>query len=196
MQTFKTSVKAALLLATMFTAASVQAAFTLDTTNSSVNFLSTKNVNVTESHTFDKFSGNLSDSGELTLDVDLTSVNTLIPIRNERMQSMLFNVTDFATATFSAQLDNSLLKLAPGQSRVVSVSGDLSISGTTNPVTFDVRVVGLEDGSLSATTTKPTVLNAAEFGLEGGVEALREVAMLQNISQSVPFSFSVVFAKD
>ena len=196
MQTFKNSVKAALLLTTMLTVASAQAAFTLDTTNSSVNFLSTKNVNVTESHTFDQFSGSLSDNGELNLNIDLTSVNTLIPIRNERMQSMLFNVTDFATASFSAKLDNSLLKLAPGQSRVVSVSGDLSISGTTNPVSFDVRVVGLEDGSISATTIKPTVLNAAEFGLEGGVEALREVAMLQNISQSVPFSFSVVFAKD
>jgi polyisoprenoid-binding protein YceI len=190
------ALKSSLLLAGLLTASTAMADFTLDTSSSSVNFLSTKNVNVTESHTFDRFSGSISDDGALLLEVDLTSVNTLIPIRNERMQSMLFQVSDFATATFEAGVDESLLALAPGESIETSVQGNLSISGTSKPVTFDVRITGLQDGRLSATTVKPTVLSASEFGLEGGIEALREVAMLQNISNTVPFSFSVVFNKE
>lgn len=189
------SIKKVLFVATMFTASSAFAEFSLDAENSSVNFLSTKNVNVTESHTFDRFSGTVSESGALSLAVDLTSVNTIIPIRNERMQSMLFNVSEFARATFEANVDTSLLNLAPGESAMASIGGNLTISGITKPVSFHVRVTGLKDGQFSATTTKPTVINASDFDLLGGIEALTEVAMLQNISTTVPFSFSVVFTK-
>ncbi|MFC4698626.1 YceI family protein [Glaciecola siphonariae] len=188
--------KAILVTASLLTANAALANFTLDSQSSSVNFLSTKNVNVTESHTFDRFSGTVSDAGELTLDVDLTSVNTMIPIRNKRMQSMLFKVSDIATATFTAKIDEALLALGAGETVTTTIEGQLSISGTTKPVSFDVRVTGLKDGRLSASTTKPTVLSASNFGLESGITALKEVAMLQNISDTVPFSFSVVFEKD
>jgi len=184
-----------LLAATAFSCTAF-ANYTVDTENSSVHFLSTKNVNVTESHTFDRFMGSVSESGILDLSIDLSSVNTLIPIRNERMQSMLFNVTEFSKAKFTAQVSPSLLSLAPGQSQTAEITGDLSISGVTKPTSFTVRVTGLQDGSLLATTIKPSLIRAADFGLDKGIEALKEVAMLQNISGTVPFSFSVVFIKD
>jgi polyisoprenoid-binding protein YceI len=167
--------------------------YQLEKVSSSVNFLSTKNVNVTESHTFDNFSGSITEDGALTLLIDLSSVNTLIPIRNERMQTMLFNSAAFPQAKFTAQLDDGLLNLTPGERKMASVEGELSLSGATSKLTFDIVVTGLKNGQLSAATVKPTVINAADFGLTGGLEALREVAMLQNISQTVPFSFYVVF---
>lgn len=185
-----------LLSAALLIATNAHAQFSLDAQNSAVNFLSTKNVNVTESHTFDRIMGSVSDSGELSLAVDLTSVNTIIPIRNERMQSMLFNVTEFSRATFTASVEPALLTLAPGQTELASITGDLTISGVSNPIMFHVRITGLQDGKFAATTTKPTLISANTYGLEAGVEALREVAMLQNISTTVPFSFSVIFEKD
>ena len=47
------------------------AAWTLDSDASSLNFLSTKNAQVTEVHSFDELKGSLSDSGKLTGEVPL-----------------------------------------------------------------------------------------------------------------------------
>lgn len=185
--------KSMLLVSLLCAAPLAMADYQLEKESSSVNFLSTKNVNVTESHTFDNFSGSITEDGALTLLIDLSSVNTLIPIRNERMQTMLFNSAAFPQTKFTAQLDDSLLNLTPGERKMASVEGELSLSGATSKLTFDIVVTGLKNGQLSAATVKPTVINAADFGLTGGLEALREVAMLQNISQTVPFSFYVVF---
>jgi len=185
--------KAMLMVSLMSAAPFAMADYQLEKVSSSVNFLSTKNVNVTESHTFDNFTGSITEDGALSLVVDLTSVNTLIPIRNERMQTMLFNVASFANAKFTAQLDDSLLSLLPGERKLATVEGELSLSGASSKLSFDIVVTGLTNGQLSAATVKPTVINAADFGLTGGVEALREVAKLQNISQTVPFTFYVVF---
>jgi polyisoprenoid-binding protein YceI len=185
--------KSVFLVSLLCSAPLAMADYQLEKVSSSVNFLSTKNVNVTESHTFDNFSGSITEDGALTLLIDLSSVNTLIPIRNERMQTMLFNAAAFPRAKFTAQLDDSLLNLTPGERKLASVEGELSLSGATSKLTFDIVVTGLKNGQLSAATVKPTVINAADFGLTGGLEALREIAMLQNISQTVPFSFYVVF---
>jgi len=83
----------AALILSLCASSKVFAHYDLVASDSSVNFLSTKNVNITESHSFDRLSGNLSSTGELSIEIDLTSVNTIIPIRNERMQKMLFNVS-------------------------------------------------------------------------------------------------------
>ena len=61
--------------------------------DSSVKFLSTKNTNITEVHEFTQVSGSVSDQGSAKIAIDLSSVETGIEIRNERMQSMLFNVS-------------------------------------------------------------------------------------------------------
>ncbi|MFT6413266.1 MAG: polyisoprenoid-binding protein YceI, partial [Glaciecola sp.] len=91
------------------------AALTLDKSQSSVNFVSTKNQHISEQHTFDNYSGQLDDQGKLTITIDIMSVNTLIPIRNERMQKMFFNMSEYSVATFTAQIDSALTKLQAGE---------------------------------------------------------------------------------
>lgn len=171
-----------------------QAAHTLDKSQSSISFISTKNQHVSERHTFDEFSGKINDKGELVITIDISSVNTMIPIRNERMQAMLFDIANFKTATFTAQLDSELTQLNVGEMKRTTVSGDMMIAGKTAPVSFDVVLSGLKNGSINATTYRPTILNASEFDLEEGIAALQKVAMLQSISKSVPLSFSATFA--
>ncbi|MGQ8366500.1 YceI family protein [Glaciecola sp. 1036] len=183
----------AILLSLAFISSNAFAQLTLNPSVSSVNFLSTKNTNITETHSFKQFDGVIDEQGKLTLNIDLASVETMIPIRNERMQKMLFNVADFAKATFSADLDKSLLALESGESTLATVSGDLTISGQTQAYSFDVVITGLEDGKVAAATVKPTVIKASEFGLDKGIEALREVAGLKAISETVPLTFYVVF---
>ncbi len=160
---------------------------------SQVNFISIKNEHVAESHTFDSFSGTLDKSGKLDISIDLTSVNTAISIRNERMQSMLFNVARYTTATFVAQVDPSLLNMPAGKSSIVDVSGQLTISGKTVDTSFMVLVTALADNKVQATTVKPALLKADDFGLSAGVDALQKVANLDSISKTVPLTFSIIF---
>lgn len=171
---------------------SAMANWQLDLASSSLHFISTKNEHISEMHTFDRLSGGLSDKGELTVDVDLTSVNTMIEIRNTRMQSMLFNVEQFATASFSADLPAEVMALAPGNTLNVQQSGVLSLHGVNADVTFDVRVVRVSESQLLAYTVKPTIINASQFGLTAGVQALQKIAGLNSIGYAVPVSFSVV----
>jgi len=193
MQFFKNLKQAGLLTAGLLFASFTQAQMTLDESSSSLTFLSTKNVNIIESHTFDRFSGSITEDGKLTLTIDLASLNTLIPIRNERMLSMLFDVSNFATATFVAQIDDKLMAIDQGQSVNTSITGDLTISGKTHPLTFDVILTGLNDNRIAASTVRPAIINASQYELDAGIEALRDVAMLQNISASVPLTFYVEF---
>lgn len=171
----------------------VQAELVLQKQNSSVHFVSTKNEHITEVHSFDDFSGTLDSNGKLNIKINLISVNTLIPIRNERLQTMLFDTANFSSASFNASIDKKLLSMPVGSSKVITVDGNLTIKDKTVPSAFDVIITSLPDGKINATTIKPTIVNASQFGLDAGVDALQKIAMLKSISKSVPLTFSVTF---
>jgi polyisoprenoid-binding protein YceI len=170
------------------------AQMTLDEAQSSLSFMSTKNTNISEQHTFDRFSGKIDTQGKLLITIDMTSVNTMIPIRNERMQSMLFSVSDYSEATFTASIPKALTKLSSGEHKMASIDGTMTIAGNSAPVSFKVAVTGLSNGGIAVSTRQPTVLSASTFKLDEGIAALKEIAGLQSISSAVPLSFSVVFA--
>lgn len=182
-----------ILLVGILIASAASAELSLNKDDSQVNFISTKNEDIAESHSFDEFSGTLSNEGKLKIDINLMSVNTIIPIRNERMQKMLFDVTNFAIATYVADIDKSLTTMALGMTKDVVVDGQLTIKGKTVQVKFLVNITSLENGRIKATTIKPTIINASQFELDSGIDALREIAMLKSISKSVPLTFSVTF---
>ena len=185
--------KTTALLSLILIAGSAYGHWTLDNDASQLSFVTVKADNVGEVHTFDLMSGEIEDSGELSITVELASVNTLIPIRNERMQAMLFETSVFPEANISASVDiDALGDMDAGDSRSMQVEFQLSLHGNTNSYTADVMVVRLE-GGLMATTTKPIIINADSYQLAQGVEALREVAGLPRISNAVPVSFTVVF---
>ncbi|MFV0275687.1 MAG: hypothetical protein ACK5HY_00645, partial [Parahaliea sp.] len=48
---------------------------------------------------------------------------------------------------------------------------------------------------LRVVTTRPVVVNAGDFDLVKGIEALRQVAGLKTISTAVPVTFSLVFSE-
>lgn len=174
---------------------STLAQLTLDKAQSTINFISTKNEHVSETHTFNNFSGELSEQGKLAITIDISSVETIVPIRNERMQKMLFNMSDYSSATFTAQIDPALTKLEAGEMKHVTVAGEMMIAGNKAPISFEVALTGLKDRSINATTSAPTILSTTAFNLDEGVTALQKVAMLKSISKSVPLSFSATFSR-
>ena len=62
----------------------------LVTEESKLNFISIKASNIAEIHSFKKISGSVKENGEAQLTINLASLETLIPIRNERMGKLLF----------------------------------------------------------------------------------------------------------
>lgn len=164
--------------------------------DSSVKFLSTKNTNITEVHEFTQLSGSVSDKGKAEISIDLTSVETGISIRNERMQSMLFNVSDYTSATVSADLpDTMILALKNGETATSVLPLTLELHGERKEIEADVLATAAADGHVIVTTQSPVLVNAGDFKLAKGVEALREVAGLDRISTTVPVTFTLLFTE-
>ena len=174
---------------------SALAQWTLDNEASTLSFVTVKADHVAEVHTFDMLAGSVSDSGQVQVTIELASVNTLIPIRNERMQAMLFETGMFPRAEVTASVDAAALAdLASGEVASESIEFSLNLHGETKSYTADVQMVGLGSG-VQVSTVKPIIVTAADHNLITGVEALREVAGLPSISQAVPVSFTLTFSQ-
>lgn len=185
--------KVAVLTSIALLAGSAQAQWSLDNSASTLSFVTVKADHVGEVHTFDQLSGSIDDRGNVEIMVELASVNTLIDIRNERMQSMLFETNLFPRAMITGDVDlASFVEMSPGASITAQVEFDLDIHGVSNSYNTELIVTRLANG-LVASTAKPIIVTAASHGLVDGVEALREIAGLPSISRSVPVTFNVVF---
>lgn len=163
---------------------------------SSVSFSSVKVGTITESHRFTGLSGFVSDTGNASVTIDLASVDTGIPIRDERMQKMLFNVAEYPHAIFSSTINISEIKqMKAGTSTRTELKGTLSLHGQTASLTIPVLVTRSSSDTVVVSTTQPVVVSADQFELTGGLDALRQIAGLANITPTVPVSFTLVFAR-
>ena len=185
--------KVAFLTSIALLAGSAQAQWSLDNSASTLSFVTVKADHVGEVHTFDQLSGSIDDRGNVEIMVELASVNTLIDIRNERMQSMLFETNLFPRAMITGDVDlASFTEMSPGASITAQLEFELDIHGVSNSYNAELIVTRLANGVV-ASTSKPIIVTAASHGLVDGVEALREIAGLPSISRSVPVTFNVVF---
>jgi len=181
-------------LAAMLVSTVSIAQWEIDNDSSAINFISIKNDLVAETHSFGSLVGYIGADGKVELAIDLDSVETMIPIRNERMRELLFETRQHPTANLSAQIDPGILQAA-GKGSVINtvVQVGLSLHGQDALLEVPVVVVGDEDRSLRVISARPVVVNAGNFGLEGGVNALREIAGLKQISTAVPVTLNLVF---
>ena len=156
---------------------------------SQVQFVSIKNNTVGEVSHFETLSGSVTDAGDVEVRVVLDSVETNVGIRNERMKTMLFEVGLYPEAVITAQLDaEAIATMSDGG--VANVALQIDLHGQT--VTKDAQLnIAVTDQGVSATTTQPILLTAAEFGLEGGVAALQAVAGLNAISRVIPVTVTL-----
>jgi len=184
-----------LMALTLLLAAGVaRAQWELDNGKSAVNFVSIKNDTVAEIHSFTSLVGYIGADGKVQLGIDLDSVETLIPIRNERMRELLFETAKFPAANISAQVDPVTLAVAADGGVVTAdLPVTLSLHGAEQTLTLPVVVVGEGGNRLRVLTSRPVVVNAADFGLDSGITALREIAGLKAISVAVPVTLQLVF---
>ncbi|NTS76537.1 YceI family protein [Catenovulum sp. SM1970] len=168
------------------------AAWQVKAEQSEINFLSVKKEHIFETHLFDRFSGVLSSQGQLAVEVDLTSVNTMIPIRNERLQEFVFETTKFAKAEFIAQFDiASFEALSVGESKRAKITGEFNFHGQQRPLELSIVATKTSDGGFLVSTTEPFIIDTKKYGAQAGVDKLKELASLPSISYAVPVLFTV-----
>ena len=175
------------LLAALWSIAPAHADWMVQDT-SQIGFVSIKNNSIGENNAFQRVSGSISEAGMVAVAIDLTSVETGVGIRNERLQTMLFDVASFPSATVKATLSPAqVMALRGGGTGTESVALDVSLYGTTVSKTAELLVSVLDD-DVRVTSTQPIMITAQDFGLESGVAALQKIAGLSAISRSIPIT--------
>ena len=187
--------KLSILLSAVGVIAPAQADWTLND-SSRIGFVSIKNNSIGENNAFERVSGTISESGQVAVSVDLSSVETGVGIRNERLQKMLFEVASFPAATIDAVLsDSQITALKAGGAQTESLGVSISLYGKTVNKTANLSV-SASGGDVRVTTTQPIVITAQEFGLEAGVAALQQIAGLNAISRSIPVTVDLSLTAD
>jgi polyisoprenoid-binding protein YceI len=159
---------------------------------SQLSFDSSKNTTIQETHRFRQLTGSVKQSGDIVVEVDLMSVDTRIPIRDQRMRDILFKMVP--SAQVLATVDMALVTaLAPGQKITLELSGRLSLNGQIYSLPLSVDLQRLSRQRFQVTTDGS--LDVAEYGYLPGIEALREVAGLKSISTEVPYRLKLLFDK-
>jgi hypothetical protein len=189
-----------ILFASMCTAAlfvpSVNAdTWQLDSDNSVLNFVSVKNNHVAETHRFTDLQGTWSDN-RVSIEIPVVSLDTQIPIRNERMLEHVFQSSEYSVVTATATLeDDVLMAMAVGESVPLAVELDVYIAGESETVSAYLQLTRLATDRFLATTTQPVIIDTKAFSLVASVDKLREIAGLSRIDYSVPVTFSVQFTQ-
>jgi polyisoprenoid-binding protein YceI len=186
--------KITLLLTLLLVSTTAQAVWQLDNSQSWLSFLSIKKQDIAELGVFKQLAGGIDDQGLAEIKIDLTSVDTKIEIRDERMQKFLFNTDVHAHAILSTQLDmEKIEQLAVGQMTVLPLTVQLELHGVKQEIEGNVVVFHLTEQQVLVVNQTVLFVNAADFQLLQGIEKLRELAGLPSISKAVPVNFVFTF---
>ena len=188
--------KITLLAVTTLTVLTANADWQLDPAASDLYFMSIKATHVGEVHSFDTLSGKVDEKGAASLTIDLASVATLIPIRDQRMRDILFQVDRYPTATVDAQIELDTLVTMPAGSEIdIELEADLKFKGNTSQIMTKVKVSKLNEQKITVRTIAPVVLSAGQLQVTEGLEKLREIAGLPNISFTIPVTFNLTLTR-
>ncbi|MCE6980213.1 YceI family protein [Pseudomonas frederiksbergensis] len=173
---------------------SAQANWYLDGESSRLSFISTKNANISEVQRFLVLHGKVDPKGLAQVEVELESVNSGIPLRDERMRKELFEIQTFPEALITTQIDlRPINDLAPGAQLELRLPLTVNLHGKQHQYNAELLATRLDDRRFQVVTLEPLVISAEDFGLAPGLESLRKVAGLSAISLSVPVGAVLIF---
>lgn len=163
--------------------------------SANVSFGSIKKNTVGEVHHFQTVTGEVSESGAVTITIDLNSVETWADIRNERMIKHVFD-GGTATAVLSGQVDMAALEgIAVGRTEIVDLKGKLVFVGQEVPISAEMLVARLAENRVLVTTADMIMLSTADLGIDTGVDMLQKLAKLSGITRVTPVTVRMVFEK-
>ena len=173
-----------------------QGSWSVDAAASSLSYVSVKSGEIAESNTISGLSGSVTADGAANIEIDLSTVETKVDIRNERMRDIFFNVAQFPKASVTAQIDPAAFEtLGVGESVTQPLEATLTLKGVEAPVDTQVSVTRIAEDRVLAATTEPVIVYADALELTEGLATLQELAGLPSITPVVPVSFSITFQR-
>jgi len=131
----------------------------------------------------------------VTVDIDLTSVQTNIDIRNERINEHVFGGK--AAATLTAQIDMDQLKaIAVGGMSTVDIEGSLGFLGQSVDIEAEMFVVRVSESQVVVSTNDMLFVSAEDLGISAGIDKLMALAKLPGITRTSPVTVRMVFNMD
>ena len=182
-------------LAIIFAGMANAETWTLDGEASYLAFGSIKKDKIGEVNSFSGLKGTVDADGKADVTIDLTTLETNIDIRNERMLEHVFKGAGEAQLT--AQLDMDEVKgLAVGEMAVVDVEGALSLLGVSTELDLEMVVVRLAVNKVMALSNDMVFVGTEELGVTAGIDKLMELAKLPGITRTSPVTLRLVFTSD
>ena len=132
------------------------------------------------------------------LSVDLMAFDSGIPLRNERVQKILFETSgvgwDTAELTIAKLPDDAVAALREkGKALHVTVDGELKMHGKTSKVSAAVDATTAPDGSISVRSSAPFEVKVSELGLTDNLKRLSSLCMHDSIEDAVKVELALVF---
>ena len=185
---------ACVLLLTLGVNLTAQANWYLDGESSRLSFITTQNANVADVHRFLVLHGKVDRKGLAQLRIEMDSVNSAVPLRDERMRDVLFDFKHFPEAQISAQIDlQPINDLASGAQLELRLPVTVSLRGKQHTYQAELLATRLDERRFQVVTLEPLMLQAEDFGLQPELETLRKLAGLSAISFSVPVNAVLIF---
>ncbi|MFK8033735.1 MAG: YceI family protein [Hyphomicrobiales bacterium] len=162
---------------------------------SSIAFGSVKKDTVGEVHHFETVNGTVADSGEISITIDLASVETNIDIRNERIAKHVFQ-DGAATAVISGTIGmEEVNALKAGETAIVDIEAKLAFAGGETDIEAEMLVARLSENRVLVTTADFIMMPTADLGIDEGVNMLMKLAKLPGITRVTPVAVRLVFQK-
>ena len=182
------------LVLTLGVSLSAQANWYLDGESSRLSFITTQNANIADVHRFLVLHGKVDRKGLAQLRIEMDSVNSAVPLRDERMRDVLFDFKHFPEAQISAQIDlQPINDLASGAQLELRLPVTVSLRGKQHTYQAELLATRLDERRFQVVTLEPLMLQAEDFGLQPELETLRKLAGLSAISFSVPVNAVLIF---
>ncbi len=185
-------IAAAVISTTLAVAPTLASAWDLAAEDSVVSFGSIKNDFVGEAHTFSGLSGSVGNDGAVNVSIDLTTLNTNIDIRNERMAEHVF--AGAASAEISANVDLAeIKKLRPGQSMQMEIDATMMLLGNEVDVFLDAYILRVSPSRVMVSTNTASYLSTEDLGVNAGIDVLQGLANLDSITRVTPVTLRLMF---
>ena len=182
-------------LAIIFAGMANAETWTLDGEASHLAFGSIKKDKIGEVNSFSGLKGTVDADGKADVTIDLTTLETNIDIRNERMLEHVFKGAGEAQLT--TQLDMDEVKgQAVGEMAAVDVEGALSLLGVSTELDLEMVVVRLAENKVMALSNDMVFVGTEKLGVTAGIDKLMELAKLPGITRTSPVTLRLVFTSD
>ena len=168
----------------------------LDQDYSSFSITSIKKGSVAEAFHFKTIKGNIKPDGTAKIAINLATIESGIPVRDDRLKKILFEIVLFPTADIKAKLDlKDFTALNIGHRAQKKITFTLSLHGVEEEMEADVFVTRVSADAYSVATLKPLMVSAKTFKLSPALKKLAKLAKLPTIDGVAPTSFNLLFRR-